>query len=942
MIDKKWVKYGCRALILHLITFCSVQAQLPKFTFHDTPSNAPFACILQDQLGYMWFGGKDGLYRFNGVNWISFKENNQASSPVQCITQSSDTTLWIGYESGQINQLKEGKIFPFEPEEGTPKVPVQAIKEDLLGQIWIATYGEGLYCYTRNRLYNFNIDDGLGSDEIYDLLVLDSTAWIATDEGLYACSWQGNQKTIDHFGTQSGLTDPIVLSLARDTEKNIFIGTHDGGLFQLPKGKKTIHSLTSNPWQNGPITAIQPVNAHQIWIGTQQQGLFMLEHKTARAVFPNDKGNIQDFELDKEGNLWVSCEVYGLLSAFLELEFLPLNSGKIYALQAGQNGTLFYSNDQGLHIYDPASQKSKLLFPTSRSPVISILIDRQKRFWLGTFGDGLYCLDPEFRQIAHYQTQDGMSGNNVFSLIEQEDSIWCATLGGLCYIDLTNDLVRRIQPQEGIKCNYIYKIFEDRKAALWLGTDGNGLLQYTPQGFRVFLPNKTIFAIGEDHSGNIWASTDQGELFRYTEGKFEILYVDKSTTFKSIVGGAEHEIIGITNGKILQLDNKGKVIRTYDQVLGLEKMKPTLNTWTIDSQGMLWIGTNQGLIGLNKLAGSTAKRPQLHITYPRDFLEEGVLMKDITIPYNKNYLTFDYFGFWYQAPQILSYKHRLIGLDTAWVETHTPKAIYPHLAPGAYTFEVQMGIDGSFDSRIMRKVAFRIRPPFWQKSWFILLVMLTLAGVVFLIFRLYESGKLRQERRERERAEFQFEILRSQINPHFLFNSFNTLIDMIEQDEKEKATQFTEKLSDIFRTVLFYHKQATIPLGEELKIIKEYYQLQKFRFGEGLILNIHVDETKEGMHIPPLTLQLLLENAVKHNIVSLQKPLTIDIELDDKEPYLIIKNNLQKRKTRAKSTGIGLQNIIDRYRILTRKEVEIQVSSTQYLVRIPLIQHESL
>ena len=143
----------------------------------------------------------------------------------------------------------------------------------------------------------------------------------------------------------------------------------------------------------------------------------------------------------------------------------------------------------------------------------------------------------------------------------------------------------------------------------------------------------------------------------------------------------------------------------------------------------------------------------------------------------------------------------------------------------------------------------------------------------------------------------QLNELKSQINHHFLFNSFNTLITIIE-DNQDKAVDYVETLSDYFRSMLNYRDKDVIQLSEELEIVSAYFYLQQKRFGEYLSLNINVSSHfKEGFSVPPLSIQLLVENAIKHNAVSHETPLQIDISIDDKNQLLTISNNLNPKKT---------------------------------------------
>lgn len=190
------------------------------------------------------------------------------------------------------------------------------------------------------------------------------------------------------------------------------------------------------------------------------------------------------------------------------------------------------------------------------------------------------------------------------------------------------------------------------------------------------------------------------------------------------------------------------------------------------------------------------------------------------------------------------------------------------------------------------------------------------------------------ERFKKENAEFQFEALRSQVNPHFLFNSLNTLSSLIYEN-KEKAESFIRELSDVYRYILENRGKEIVSLQNEIKIAKSYLYLMQLRFDENLSVSLTVPEKYQKFFIAPLTLQLLVENAIKHNIISRKKPLEITIFIDNE--HLLIKNNLQKKETKEFSSQLGLKNIISRYAFLTDKKVEIFETETEFKVSIPLI-----
>lgn len=184
----------------------------------------------------------------------------------------------------------------------------------------------------------------------------------------------------------------------------------------------------------------------------------------------------------------------------------------------------------------------------------------------------------------------------------------------------------------------------------------------------------------------------------------------------------------------------------------------------------------------------------------------------------------------------------------------------------------------------------------------------------------------------------QFEVLKQQVNPHFLFNSLNVLVSLIRVDS-DLAESFTEKLSKVYRYVLENKEKDMVLLGTELEFIKSYVFLLNIRFTGKITFRIEVDHAKSGMMILPMALQILVENAIKHNAFSKANPLKIEISVDN-DNYLVVRNNIQARDNHIHSTGIGLTNITSRYKLISDKVPDFEKTKTDYIARIPLIIEE--
>ena len=218
---------------------------------------------------------------------------------------------------------------------------------------------------------------------------------------------------------------------------------------------------------------------------------------------------------------------------------------------------------------------------------------------------------------------------------------------------------------------------------------------------------------------------------------------------------------------------------------------------------------------------------------------------------------------------------------------------------------------------------------------FCLIMIMGIYESVYFIRELRDSVE-EKEMLKRESLQAQLNALRTQVNPHFLFNNLNTLSSLIPEDPNH-AVDFVQQLSVVYRHILEVKEEKTILLQNEMNVLNAYTFLLKTRFGNNLEVKIDIPEEKLQKKIVPLSLQILMENAIKHNIVSADKPLHIDVFAENGS--LVISNNLQIKNQINESTGIGLENIRNRYKMLGNGQVTVTESETNFTVSIPLIEN---
>jgi len=269
---------------------------------------------------------------------------------------------------------------------------------------------------------------------------------------------------------------------------------------------------------------------------------------------------------------------------------------------------------------------------------------------------------------------------------------------------------------------------------------------------------------------------------------------------------------------------------------------------------------------------------------------------------------------------------------------------------------IAWGGHGVLDWMIPRANEMSPEPPFFFKFimsyTLVIMVMAMYEGAFFFV--MFRRSALEREKLARENMQAQLSVLKQQMNPHFLFNSLNTLVNIIPEDS-EKATLFTQRLAAVYRRILEYRHKETITLDEELLALQDYIFLMQTRFEDKLQVAWHLSARTRVQcndmlgkpevpnhlrfhRIVPLSVQLLVENAIKHNVISQETPLHIDITLDDET--ITVSNDLHLRERRLKSTGWGHENLQRRYAAVTGQPIAIEQTAQQYTVSVPILAPE--
>ncbi len=219
-------------------------------------------------------------------------------------------------------------------------------------------------------------------------------------------------------------------------------------------------------------------------------------------------------------------------------------------------------------------------------------------------------------------------------------------------------------------------------------------------------------------------------------------------------------------------------------------------------------------------------------------------------------------------------------------------------------------------------------------AWLANLLFHLLNAIVFYFYQ-YRTKWMEAEELKRVSAQAELQIIKNQINPHFLFNNLNVLSALVMKNTEE-ANKFIEEFSKVFRYILNNHDKELVELKTELDFIKPYIFLLQKRFSDALCVSVQIPEGYGGYYIIPASLQMLIENAIKHNVVSKSKPLHIDVHLNG-DNTIVVSNNMQPRESAEPSTKIGLANISKRYWLVSGRQVDINKDNNAFTVSIPLL-----
>jgi len=940
----KRLVFFCCIFILKFVTLQAESLYIKSFIPGQSMDNKPIICVAEDQNGLLHIGTAGGIFQFDGINYrlIALPDSlKNASVNSMLFTEKG---FYIGLKEGNLLFRTNTTAF-----EHLLKLaaPISSLIQNQDSTIWIGSYGAGINLLSKEKqLIHFIPANYELNPYIYKLVYTNRTLWAATDAGIYGINKNANEFIIQQF---TDLPDFIVTAMVADPENGLWLGFQPGefGHFNPETTQFTHNHSTAKRIHRLAIAE------DKLWMSQNNEQLIsydLTDPQIQTFTFPENilPGNIHSLIPSKNGGLWIATEKAIGWTAGQLIRFIS-GFNDIQAVLMDHDNTLWIASAEGLHLIEMRSNE-EFHDPLKGTAFENIFITslhqtEDQCIWIGTFDQGLLCYNPNNKVIRQFTERNGLINNNILSLESLGDTLWIASLGGVAKAILSN-------AQSAIKfesfdqknepgANYVYHLFKDSKKRIWLGTDGKGLLYYEKGRFKRAFPDtlavNSIYSIAEANDGSIWFSASDNGLYRFYKGKLSHLTTENglsSMTVTALKNAGNQFLIAVTAGGIDLIHSASQEVYPLSRAYGLGAYQANLNAIGQNKQGDYFIGTPHGIQILTNINQLGNRKATLFLEELQSFGESLTINPLLKLAARQNQISASYTALWYPQPELLQFEYQLQGYDQGFRLTRERQIHFNALEPGGYTLQIKLKNLPAYLGQSVIKQHIKILQPIW-KRWYVWIPALLLLLISVIMIMRYRIKKIRKEQQlKRERAEFEYRNLRNQVNPHFLFNSFSTLMALIEENSSE-AVEYTEQLSDYFRQILQCRDTELIRLAEELLLLENYLALQKKRYGNGLTMKIILEEKTMDTMIPPMSLQMLAENALKHNQASRSSPL--QIKLSQEANDLVFCNQLQPKQNNEKSTGLGIKNIKERYLNFAGKQIRVIKNNTHFCVYLPLI-----
>ncbi len=947
--------YLSRHCIILFILLCGsfLTAQLPwhiQLTVDDgLPSNSVY-WILEDDQGYMWFGTENGLTRYDGRTFKRFEHPDLISYDFNSIHKDSKGNIWSHNFANQIVKIEKDSMHVFSYPEFIDKGSYLEMELGVKDQILVKiAHDFGIYHPERNEYEILN----KGKKKLIQMGELTSFEEIIT-------TGTPEHKSYLEYNT---LEDTLILksiyapNIKQESHKMMQIGrdslivcSHVGvpnEIYLLTDGKLTpFDNMKKYGFRKGfTINNIKPLKKSEFWYCTSRGAV---KASNSGRLMPNL--SVANITYDQEDNLWLSTLKDGVF-IFPDINiksYTSLGKSNIYlkptTVEFDSEGKLLIGTENGrVYHWDPLSQQiiGEYYNNIARRVDDIVFNPQTEELWISGISkfklgnpkalmsskttpikegfilpDNTLIAQASRRHINHYQ-------QNSFSQFPK------SAFSKEWKLSNASNAMSTTLSEQFLKSPILSLFYETEKDRIWIPVKNKTYIN-TRKGLSEFYLNDNmplqINCLETATDKTLWMAD---RAYGYYVIKNDQLVREEKSQFWKNWGSIKEIEQGddvmwlLTENVLAVVDLQGTVLRIYDSAMGV--IGADISDVAVQGS-TAWLSTKSGLLEINlKTANKNIlPRPLIRNVYVNG--KPNPLTKEYNLSSDKNTLRIDFRSIVPYPKSNFTYLYRMVGAEDDWIEVgrETEFARYPGLSPEQYFFRVKAKNKDGYESPIS-EIAFNIRPPYWQQWWFILLCFLLIFGTLCIAYYSRLKNIRRENYYEQQVRSSQLTALKTQMNPHFIFNALNSIQEFIILNEKRLANEYLGKFARLMRTYLNHSNKDWIPLHEEVEALKMYLQLEELRFEDvEITLSLEPTVLHQDIQIPPLFIQPYVENAFKHGLLHKTKERKLNVLFSittDNVLEVIIEDNgigrekaeeikkLQKKKNTSFSTSANQQRL---------------------------------
>jgi ligand-binding sensor domain-containing protein len=916
--------------------------------------------LYQDSKGYLWSGGYGGLSRFDGKTFLNFnKKKGLIDHNVNAICESDSGDIFVGTNKG-LSVLKKNKIINYTGASGLNSQIISLCKGHH-HSMYIGS-AHGLFMFSNNKiktvskLNNYKINCLYKSDTSY--------LFIGTDSGLVLYG----HSTFKLLSVKNGLPSNQINTIV--SYKNfIVLGTSKGLSFYNLSTQKFTNYFIENGLIDENITCLLSQDSTDLWIGSQS-GLLKYNGEQFyyyNIGFDNNSNIIRCIIKDRENNIWAGTHS-GLYkyrdNSFSTFDKIngPGNAFVYQIFRDTKNDLWMCSQNNGIYKYSQGYFKRYGISDGLTSLASSAgLQDKSGRLIFGTDNSVMQLKNERFYSIP---LPKNFNGPYSMLYLSSNNTIWIGGLNGICSLIFNGEKPNtKFYPFYKNVNSQVFGFEEDDEKNLWIGTYGQGLLK---------LKNDSIYAVSKQlkiteenyfslkYINNlIFAGTLNGLIvfniktngYKYITEQdglnSELIYAIEFANNKNDLWIGTNQGINKLNLKKYIEENKIE-ITSYGKQEGFVGVECNSNGIWEDKDNTLWFGTVSGVVMHQPFNLKENRIQNSTIIQTVKLANDDTLFKqNAKLPYYLNSISFYYKGICLTNPDKVLYIKKLEGLEKNWSSPSSEDySKYANLAPGKYTFKVKSCNNQGVWDENETSFTFTIKSPYYLTWWFILIVISCISLTIYLIFKIrLRSIRKKQKQdfdRKVEMSKIELKALRSQMNPHFIFNSLNSIQHYIFNSKSDEAIKYLNKFARLVRIILNNSDKPTVTVEDDLEALKLYLELEQMRFEGKFDYEIKVDENVDTDYdiMPPLLMQPYVENAILHGLNPKPEKGFLKIHLSFKDNFLICTitdNGIGREKASQikrtmpgqKHKSLGMKITEDRLRILNEiNNSELSVTIT--------------